>query len=256
MLFDVTDIEKALKGYYSSHQKNAETRGFLCLSRKAWNSLVKNPCIYCGGFSVKKKYGIILNGVDRVNSQLGYTEKNSASCCSSCNKLKHTLSKDDFVLHIKEISKYQSFKIDNPLHGTTPLSDEISPAIVGRHYSLHKLGAKHLKVQPLELSEWAKFVYLTCHYCGSIDTRSHASSSHFYPKSFNAIKMNGIDRIDSSIGYSLENCVPCCARCNWMKSDLSQEEFLQRVKYIYTNFYTTTVPYEYPLLRRRKLWQT
>jgi len=29
----------------------------------------------------------------------------------------------------------------------------------------------------------------------------------------------GIDRIDSSKGYSLENCVPCCWECNRIKGD-------------------------------------
>jgi hypothetical protein len=37
---------------------------------------------------------------------------------------------------------------------------------------------------------------------------------------------NGIDRIDNNIGYTLENSVPCCKRCNIAKSDSSVEEFI------------------------------
>ena len=39
------------------------------------------------------------------------------------------------------------------------------------------------------------------------------------------IVYNGIDRIDSNIGYVDGNCVPCCKRCNWAKLDMPLREF-------------------------------
>lgn len=37
-----------------------------------------------------------------------------------------------------------------------------------------------------------------------------------------------IDRIDSKLGYTKDNCVPCCKECNWMKSNIwSYSEFLE-----------------------------
>lgn len=36
---------------------------------------------------------------------------------------------------------------------------------------------------------------------------------------------NGIDRLDSSLGYSSENCVPCCSDCNFAKNAKSPEQF-------------------------------
>lgn len=47
---------------------------------------------------------------------------------------------------------------------------------------------------------------------------------------------NGIDRIDSKIGYKLDNCVPCCFQCNAMKSNYSLDSFLEKVTQIYKNF--------------------
>lgn len=38
-------------------------------------------------------------------------------------------------------------------------------------------------------------------------------------------KYNGLDRVDSSKGYSLSNVVTCCKICNRAKSDLSQKDF-------------------------------
>jgi hypothetical protein len=36
---------------------------------------------------------------------------------------------------------------------------------------------------------------------------------------------NGIDRVNNTIGYSLNNCVPACKHCNYVKGDLLQEDF-------------------------------
>lgn len=43
------------------------------------------------------------------------------------------------------------------------------------------------------------------------------------------IVSNGVDRLDSSAGYTLNNCVPCCDVCNTMKSDMSVDTFLKHV---------------------------
>lgn len=33
----------------------------------------------------------------------------------------------------------------------------------------------------------------------------------------------GIDRLDSNVGYTLANCIPCCWECNRIKGDRSSE---------------------------------
>ena len=40
----------------------------------------------------------------------------------------------------------------------------------------------------------------------------------------------GIDRKDSSKGYTTENCVPCCKVCNIMKNTLSYKDFFKKIK--------------------------
>lgn len=47
--------------------------------------------------------------------------------------------------------------------------------------------------------------------------------------------MNGIDRIDSNIGYLEYNCVPCCSTCNMMKMTLTGVEFIMQVVKIYNH---------------------
>lgn len=48
---------------------------------------------------------------------------------------------------------------------------------------------------------------------------------------------NGVDRINSTDGYSISNCVPCCETCNKMKLDYDQHDFLEHVKKITNNIF-------------------
>lgn len=58
-----------------------------------------------------------------------------------------------------------------------------------------------------------------CHYCGTkIVWKEHSSNSHGHK----------LDRKDNSLGYTKENCVVCCPRCNRAKSDhFTYEEWKQ-----------------------------
>lgn len=46
----------------------------------------------------------------------------------------------------------------------------------------------------------------------------------------------GVDRVDSSIGYTLENCVPCCQSCNTMKMDMDLRRWISKMKRILENY--------------------
>lgn len=46
-----------------------------------------------------------------------------------------------------------------------------------------------------------------------------------------------IDRINSSIGYSVSNCQTCCHNCNVMKSFLPEKQFLKQVERVYQHLY-------------------
>ena len=47
--------------------------------------------------------------------------------------------------------------------------------------------------------------------------------------------INGIDRIDSTLGYLTGNVVSCCFRCNLMKRELTVEQFKAQIKAICTH---------------------
>jgi len=72
-----------------------------------------------------------------------------------------------------------------------------------------------------------------CFYCG-IEPKQKApcSNTRFYGDYI----YNGIDRIDSSKGYTQDNVVPCCGQCNVAKNNHSYEKFLNWVEKIHNNF--------------------
>lgn len=86
---------------------------------------------------------------------------------------------------------------------------------------------------PFELTkeEFKDLVSKNCAYCGSEPIE--IQSLKRYNKTGNSIFMNGIDRIDSNQGYSLDNCVPCCEMCNRMKLNYSYDDFFNHISKIY-----------------------
>jgi hypothetical protein len=65
----------------------------------------------CGGRHYKepkligKKFGkLIYNGIDRMNSTLGYTPVNTVPCCKVCNFTKGARSYEEFAIWISNIT--------------------------------------------------------------------------------------------------------------------------------------------------------
>ena len=73
-----------------------------------------------------------------------------------------------------------------------------------------------------------------CYYCGKKPSQIY-KSSFYYKSKFcrnDGYIYNGVDRVDNTKDYTIDNCVSCCGLCNWMKRDLSQIEFLSHVDQI------------------------
>lgn len=90
--------------------------------------------------------------------------------------------------------------------------------------------------------EFRNLISGNCHYCGSEPTE-YSGDKQFNKTNQNFIR-NGIDRIDSTKGYNVDNCVSCCKKCNQMKSNYDKNEFLNHINKIYNNVNkgSTTIP--------------
>jgi hypothetical protein len=67
--------------------------------------LIEQACFYCGAMPTMptskqaKRTGVPFphHGIDRKDSEVGYTKFNCVSCCSVCNYMKHTLTIEQFI---------------------------------------------------------------------------------------------------------------------------------------------------------------
>ena len=92
-------------------------------------------------------------------------------------------------------------------------------------YTVYQRNAENRKLNfDLSEDEFIEMSKLPCTYCGE------------YSDTYNGEWFNGIDRIDSSLGYYKDNIGPCCAVCNRMKMDTDVNEWIgQMIKII--NYY-------------------
>jgi hypothetical protein len=93
-------------------------------------------------------------------------------------------------------------------------------------YSTYKTSARRRGLNfDIDVIFFTENVVKSCTYCGDELTSVKKSQS----KSGGDFLYTGIDRIDSSKGYTIDNCVPCCKICNIMKWDLTVEQFTNHI---------------------------
>lgn len=98
------------------YQNKAKKRGFeWSLTDQEAHDLMTNDCVYCGsspqqiahGFK-NKDFITLYNGIDRVDSTIGYIMSNCVSCCGQCNIMKHETQLSDWFAHMRKIIQFKS----------------------------------------------------------------------------------------------------------------------------------------------------
>lgn len=99
-------------------------------------------------------------------------------------------------------------------------------------YSVYRLRARYKKREfALTRSEFRSLVVQPCHYCHappSCITRGRGF--------FGSFVYSGLDRMNSTGGYTPDNVIPCCGPCNIAKHTRSYAAFKQWIKAVYENF--------------------
>ena len=86
-------------GRFKSIKNSAKSRNIeFNLTEEDVYNIIEKDCLYCG----QKKS----NGIDRINSNGGYTNENSIPCCSMCNYMKKDFTQEDFINQCKKISSH------------------------------------------------------------------------------------------------------------------------------------------------------
>lgn len=68
------------------------------LSVEEFNHILSQQCVYCGSGSRMT--------IDRVDSSLGYTLENCVPACVTCNMMKYTIDKDEFLSHVVKVYRF------------------------------------------------------------------------------------------------------------------------------------------------------
>ena len=98
-------------------------------------------------------------------------------------------------------------------------------------YKSYKAGAKKRSLEfNLTFEQCMEITSRSCYYCGQEPLNDSqvkfCNGNYLY---------NGLDRVDNTLGYTLENCVPCCKQCNFSKRNLTKNEFQLWLNRIVTN---------------------
>jgi len=102
-------------------------------------------------------------------------------------------------------------------------------------FLIYKNGAKKRNLSfELTSDEFEIITLKNCYYCGC-SPKKEIKKKNKNGKGQNYI-YNGIDRIDSTKGYIIDNIVPCCSDCNYAKRSMTQLEFKNWIIKVYNNY--------------------
>jgi len=194
---------------FGNYKRTAELKQKVFeLTKEEFIDIVNKNCEYCGIIQEKG-----FNGVDRLNSTIGYITDNCASCCAMCNYMKGCLDKNIFLQRVEHIMTYNTF-----------VEGRLFPESF-KHYKpsfksyIDRSKEKDLQFE-LEEYDYDVITKKDCYLCG---------------KKYNKEHSNGLDRIDSTIGYIKSNVHSCCANCNYMKNSYTYKEFMDKCMLIYNH---------------------
>lgn len=153
--------------------------------------------------------------------------------------LHHNVQRKSIWLFKCTCGKESILQMDNVINGHTKScgcfidtkNRSSKEAPLNKIYGQYRNRAVKLKKDfKLDKEQFKEITSKDCHYCGD----KPYQLSYNKNKSF-CYTYNGIDRIDNTKGYIIDNILPCCGNCNLMKKDMTYEEFLNYIKKIYKN---------------------
>lgn len=111
-------------------------------------------------------------------------------------------------------------------------SKNIDKTGLNQVFGAYKNRAKNKNIEfSIEKDSFLKLIKQNCHYCNAlpeniIKSRTRDNVEFFY---------SGLDRLNNEHGYTIDNSVPCCKTCNFLKRTLSYNQFIEKVFAIANN---------------------
>lgn len=186
------------------------------LTKESFDIIIVQPCYYCN-HSIHEE----INGIDRINNNDGYILTNVIPCCELCNIMKGSYHPIEFIDKI--------YSIHNYIHNNVQLSQEYitlwGSTCLNRTKTYYMSYIKSASDRNLafELSEenYWKIKGSNCYLCGIKSENGH---------------INGIDRFNNKLGYTIENSRPCCGHCNIIKKHIDHSQFINKINSITSQY--------------------
>lgn len=198
---------ESLEAHFKIYKRSARLKKLeFTFSEDEFKELVSNPCYYCNTLDEKG-----FNGIDRMNQSVGYIQSNGVSCCAMCNWLKGSLDSSTFIKRTKHMLSF-SRGTNNDLY------PECFPDSTCVSYLSYKSRADKKELEfSITREDYKKITEQECYLCGKQSNETHT---------------NGIDRLDNTIGYIMDNCRACCRECNHMKNNFALEDLFGKMEKI------------------------
>ena len=208
---------ESLEAHYKIYQRSARLKKLQFLySEEEFKALVVKPCYYCNIIDEKG-----FNGIDRMNQSVGYIQSNCVSCCAMCNWLKGSLDSATFIKRTQHIHSFQN-GADKRMH------PECFPDAKCVSYASYRSRAEKKDLEfAISNDDYKSIILEDCYLCGKTTTETN---------------INGVDRADNTVGYTLENCKACCKECNHMKNNYGLEDLLGKIERISNHWTDRELP--------------
>jgi hypothetical protein len=212
------DAKKNVERKEYTYRNSADTRGIpFNLTSDECSRLFKDKCFYCG---YQSNDGT-LNGIDRLNNDREYTDGNCVTACSMCNYMKHCIDPMVFIDMCEHILTHLGV-VNGVLHPQI-FADFWTGKSLEHVYGRYVSRAEKKKSTFPQFNEFIELINKPCYLCGKLSKVGE--------------HINGIDRYDNEIGYTLQNCRTSCGTCNFLKKDLNYDLFVNKIREIYENNY-------------------
>jgi hypothetical protein len=196
------ELSKDYQSKYSAAKRNIDHE----LTPAQMETMRRDVCFYC--HNPHDYHKMVLSHLD---PKVGYTVDNTRPSCRTCTEMKGCLDATTFVercayLTVREdggAAEYpQSIYAEHPVAGDF-LQYQVNAGKAGRAFDLTREGFEAVRSKP-------------CYVCGKTDRQG--------------FHRNGVDRVDSAVGYTEDNVAACCGECNSMKKAMSIDAFKARTR--------------------------
>lgn len=163
-------------------------------------------------------------GLTKDSSEFSFNKRRKDKLENKCRACISLFHKEQYKKH----KKYYTTKAKQQHDENKKRGRERHYTVDSRFSYAKSRATKNGKGWHLSLDDYQKLITQSCHYC----------SNCLAPKKASGV---GLDRIDNTKGYQLDNVLPCCGVCNSIRNDyLSVKETEIAVSAIVT--YRKTIP--------------